>query len=136
MKILKKLTALLCSGAMFAAAAIPCSAGVGGPEYMEFSLPSLEAAPGETVQVSIKLKDNVYGIAAMGLQFTYDAGLTVPYNVEKEPVYKLGDISFESGVQCMLNAEKHMIAIVCMGEKPSKDNGTLVTFPMTIPKSF
>ena len=135
MKITRKLTALLCSSAMFAAATIPCSAGVGAPEYMKFSLPTIEANPGETVQVSIKLKDNVYGIAALGIQFTYDAGLTVPYNVEKEPVYTLGDVTFESGVQCMMNAEKQTIAIVCMGEKPSKDSGTLATFPMTVPKT-
>ena len=135
MKITRKLTALLCSSAMFAAATIPCSAGVGAPEYMKFSLPTIEANPGETVQVSIKLKDNVYGIAALGIQFTYDAGLTVPYKVGKEPEHTLGDVTFESGVQCMMNAEKQTIAIVCMGEKPSKDSGTLATFPMTVPKT-
>ena len=86
MKITRKLTALLCSSAMFAAATIPCSAGVGAPEYMKFSLPTIEANPGETVQVStIGVYDEVLR----------DAGGLSDVNVTEEEEPEEEEIVFE-----------------------------------------
>ena len=130
MSILKKLAAVLCSGALIAAGAIPCAAATDEPE-IQVSVGTVQAAPGETVKVEMKLTDNTDVIMGFGMKLTYDAGLTVPVTVDDQsPDFISADFN---GVQCMLNSSARTIAIMYFTDIAYVAQGTIAVFQMKVP---
>lgn len=130
MSILKKLTAVLCSGALIAAGAIPCAAAADEPE-IKVSVGTVQAAPGETVKVEMKLTNNTDVIMGFGMKLTYDAGLTVPVTVDDQsPDFISADFN---GVQCMLNSSSRTIAIMYFTDIAHVAQGTIAVFQMKVP---
>ena len=130
MKILKKWTALLCSCAIIVSGTMPCSAAADEHE-ITVSLPKLQAAPGETVKVEMKLTENTCGILGFGMYLNYDAGLKIPTVTDnRTPDYTEGVFS---GISCMLNTSALTIAVLYFDDVVSWEKGTIATFTMEVP---
>ncbi len=134
MNILKKITALFCSGIVLASGTMPCAAADKTPDTVKFTVSTVQTAPGKTVKFSIKVENTARGISAYGLKLTYDAGLIFSNYDEKTPEFYTGAAADGIGAHCMINPKTYSVAIVSMNDKASVKSGDLVTFPITVPK--
>ena len=143
MKLLKQISALLCSGLMAAAcAAEPFSAFAAeeATKPVQFSADKVTAEPGETISYSIKIDQNETGFAAGGFCLSFTAPVTITTNITGRPKCSLpwlkSDAEGYQTYRTILSPDKQAVALTYACEKNITTTGDFAVFEIQIPEDL
>ena len=137
MKLLSKLTALLCSGAMLAAGAAEpfCAFAAETDKTVCFSADQITAEQGETVPYSFRITKNTAGFSVGGFRFTFTEPLSVKMKSAERPDYTITLDSVNSLSKTAIKSpDKQEYGFVCCGGENVTETGEFITFQVIVPE--